>query len=124
MSAPIRVLLCDDVPDLRMIVRLNLEADGDVQVVGEAGDGVEAVEQAGALQPDVVLLDLSMPRLDGLEAIPLIREAAPGAKIVVFSGFLTDLVAKQVLEAGATSYLEKGTPHETLISTIREAAAA
>ena len=123
MSAPIRVLLCDDVPDLRLILRLNLEADQDVRIVGEAGDGVEAVEQARALQPDIVLLDLSMPRLDGLEAIPLIREAAPDAAIVVFSGFLTELVATQVLEAGATSYLEKGSPHETLISTIRAAAA-
>ena len=123
MSAPIRVLLCDDVPDLRLLLRLNLEADGDVRVVGEAGDGVEAIEQARALQPDIVLLDLSMPRLDGLEAIPLIREAAPDTAIVVFSGFLTELVARQVLEAGAASYLEKGTPHETLISTIRAAAA-
>jgi DNA-binding NarL/FixJ family response regulator len=122
MSAPIRVLLCDDVPDLRMLLRLNLETDGDVQVIGEAGDGIEAVEQARDLQPDIVLLDLSMPRLDGLEAIPLIREAAPDAAIVVFSGFLTELVAKQVLEAGATSYLEKGTPHEELIGAIRAAA--
>ena len=124
MSAPIRVLLCDDVADLRFLLRMSMEADEGIEVAGEAGDGIEAVEQSRALQPDVVLLDLSMPRLDGLEAIPLIREAAPDAAIVVFSGFLTELIAEQVLAAGAASYLEKGSPHETLVSTIRAAAVA
>ena len=73
----IRVFLVDDVPELRLLVRLTLEEDPAIEVVGEASNGREGVEGVGATRPDVVLLDLSMPDMDGLEAIPLMRESAP-----------------------------------------------
>jgi DNA-binding NarL/FixJ family response regulator len=81
-----RVLLCDDCVPVRELVRLVLELEG-IEVVGEVGDGGAAIEEAGRCQPDVVLLDLSMPAMDGLEALPEICRAAPHAKVVVLSGF-------------------------------------
>ena len=76
---PISVVVCDDVPELRRLLREALEQDGEMQVVGEAEDGRDAIEVIERLQPDVVVLDLSMPQLDGLEAIPLIHQVATKA---------------------------------------------
>ena len=73
----VRVLLVDDVPDLRLIVRMVLQRTGQFEVVAEAGDGLEAIAQADECQPDLILLDLSMPRMSGVEALPRIREVAP-----------------------------------------------
>src|SRR4051812_50094816 len=81
----IRVFLVDDVTELRMLVRIALEEDADFEVVGEAANGRDGVEGGAEAQPDVVLLDLSMPDMDGLEAIPLMRKRAPKARIVVLS---------------------------------------
>ncbi len=103
-----RVLVVDDNQDLRMLIRLHVEAIGKYEVVGEAGDGEEAVAMAAQLQPNVVLLDLAMPRMDGLQALPLILEAAPGVRVVVLSGFDKGMMAKEVLAAGAARYIEKG----------------
>ena len=104
----IRVLLVDDVEDLRVMFRLSFERDDRFEVVGEAGDGQEALEQARALQPDVILLDIAMPRLDGLQAIPLLHEAAPEAKILMLSGFEASRVAEKALELTASGFVEKG----------------
>ena len=120
MSAFIRVFLCDDVPELRTLVRFALEEDVDVRVVGEAGDAATGVEQIAELQPDVVLLDLSLPGLDGLEAIPRIHDVAPASGIVVFSGFAADRMREPTLSLGADHYLEKGESLEKVRSTIRE----
>ncbi|MDX6657011.1 MAG: hypothetical protein QOH62_1804 [Solirubrobacteraceae bacterium] len=122
MTEPIRVFLCDDVPELRTLLRFALEEDPGVRVVGEAGDASSGVERVTELQPDVVLLDLSMPGLDGLEAIPLLQDAAPGIGIIVFSGFAADRMRGPALALGADRYLEKGEPLEVIRQTVREVA--
>jgi DNA-binding NarL/FixJ family response regulator len=103
-----RVLIADDVIDLRTLMRMALELAGDFEVVAEAGDGAQAITQAEFHQPDLVLLDLSMPVLDGLEALPRIRAVAPDAHVVVLSGFEASRMRDRVLEGGAVAYLEKG----------------
>jgi len=120
MSAGIRIFLCDDVPELRALLRFGLEADPLLKIVGEAGDATEAVAKAAELQPDVVLLDLSMPGMDGLEAIPLLRDAAPDSAIVVFSGFAAERMAGPALELGAARYVEKGEPLERVREVVHE----
>jgi YesN/AraC family two-component response regulator len=82
--------------------------DSRLEVVGEATNGSEAVELAAAEQPDAVILDLAMPVMDGLQAIPLIKEASPDTKIVVLSGFDADRMAVRALKLGADTYLQKG----------------
>ena len=99
-----------------------LEQDGDVRVVGEAEEGDEGVRLVAELQPDVVLLDLTMPVLDGLEAIPLIRESAPRTAIVVLSGLGADTMAREALDAGAHGYVEKGAELVEIANAVRRAA--
>jgi PAS domain S-box-containing protein len=116
---PIRVLLADDTASVRLLLRGTLEASRDFEVVGEAGDGAQAVEMAAALQPDMVLLDLAMPVLSGMEAIPQIRSRAPDARVVVVSGYAPDLMGRQALEVGAAAFLEKQKrPRELLASLL------
>ncbi|MGH3093620.1 MAG: response regulator [Gaiellaceae bacterium] len=116
-----RVLLCDDCAPVRELVRLVLELEG-IQVVGEAGDGGAAIEEAGRCQPDVVLLDLSMPAMDGLEALPEIRRVAPQARVVVLSGFDNPVIVERALELGAVRYVEKGGRPEEIVAAVEEAA--
>jgi DNA-binding NarL/FixJ family response regulator len=123
-EVPIRVLLCDDVPAFRALVRYSLEDTEDIEVVGEAGDGADGIRQAADLQPDVVLLDLSMPECDGLEAIPALRRQAPHSAIVALSGFTAARMAEPVLASGAAAYLEKGVELSEIVDAIRHAAAA
>jgi EAL domain-containing protein (putative c-di-GMP-specific phosphodiesterase class I)/ActR/RegA family two-component response regulator len=106
-TGPIRVVVCDDAPAMRALVRHTLEVDGDVQVVGEAGDGEAVVALVADLRPDVVLLDLSMPKVDGLEALPRILEAAPWAGVVVLSGRDEAAAAPQALALGAERFMAK-----------------
>src|SRR5579875_1699988 len=106
-SCECRVLIVDDNEDLRTLARLQLEAQG-CSVAGEAVDGVDAIAAATRLQPDVVLLDLAMPRMDGLEALPLLLKAVPGVRVVVMSGFDQQSLAPRLLETGAVRYIEKG----------------
>src|SRR3954447_14287088 len=120
---PIRVLLCDDVPAFRALVRYSLEEETDIEVVGEAGDGLEGVRMAAELQPHVVLLDLSMPDCDGLEAIPALRRRVPHAAVVALSGFTADRMAQPVIASGAIAYLEKGVALGEIVHAIRVAAA-
>ena len=116
----IRVLVVDDVADLRGLFKLLLETDGRFEVVGEAGDGEEAIEQAARLTPDVVVLDVAMPRMDGISAIPLIHQASPGVRILVLSGFENARVAEQAIDSCATAFLSKGTSPAGIISTLHE----
>jgi diguanylate cyclase (GGDEF)-like protein len=104
---PIRVVVCDDAPAMRALMRHTLELDGDVEVVGEAGDGEAVVALVADVRPDVVLLDLSMPKVDGLEALPRILEAAPWAGVVVLSGRDEAVAAPQALALGAERFMAK-----------------
>jgi CheY-like chemotaxis protein len=123
VSERIRVFLVDDVRELRRLVRLVLEEDPSIEVVGEAGDGREGVEGVGETQPDVVLLDLSMPDMDGLEAIPLMRERAPDARVVVLSGHEAGRVSLEALQQGASRYVNKASDLEVIRAAVRETAA-
>ena len=123
MAAPVRVFLCDDISSFRRLMRFALEDDGAIAVVGEAGDGEACVEGIADTKPDVVLLDISMPRMDGLKAIPLIRDRSPRTAIVVLSGFSEERVGKEALEQGAARYLRKGADLEEIRSTVLAAAA-
>jgi YesN/AraC family two-component response regulator len=120
VTTPISVVVCDDVPELRRLLREVLEEDEGMHVVGEAADGREAVEVIERLQPDVVILDLSMPQLDGLEAIPLIHQVAPAAEICIFSGFEEGKVAQVALRLKASRYVRKGAPLDDLRNAVRE----
>ena len=114
VSRTVTVLVVDDTPTLRMLTKLTLDESG-FEVVGEAGDGLAALNLAKQLRPDLVLLDLAMPVMDGLEALPLLRQALPATKVVIVSGFDRKAMESQVLDAGAHAYLQKGTtPAETL----------
>ena len=103
-----RILVVDDNSDVRKLLCAQLQSLGKGTVVGEAADGQEAVLLAAQLQPDLVFLDLSMPAMDGLEALPHILDAVPGVKVIVMSGFDHRSVAQQVLDSGAAGYVEKG----------------
>ena len=116
--ATIRLLLVDDSADLRFLVRTAVESRGGFEVVGEAGDGRRAVELARELTPDVILLDLDMPSMGGLEALPLIREASPASKTVVLSSFRREDYEGQARAGGATGYLEKGITARRLVDEL------
>lgn len=105
-SPKVRVLLVDDLPDIRLVMRLLLEADGRAEVVGEAADGADAVRLAGELNPDVVVLDLRMPGMDGVSALPLIRDAAPGTVVVALSALPVGPMTDRAVDLGAT-YVRK-----------------
>ena len=120
MSGQSRVIVCDDFEMLRELMRYELEEDDDIRVIGEAGDGLESVRLVRELKPDIVVLDLAMPELDGLEAIPQMLAVDPPPKIVVHSGFDADLMRPRVLELGAASYVEKG----GMLTSVREAVRA
>jgi PAS domain S-box-containing protein len=112
------VLVVDDAEDLRMLLRARMESYSGLTVVGEAADGIAAVEMASELQPDLVLLDLAMPRMDGLEALPLIRAAVPGVRVIVLSGFNQSTLAQKALEAGADHYVVKGGSMSRLLELV------
>lgn len=120
----IGVLICDDVADMReLLVRIVELRDG-LHVAGEAADGREAITQAERLQPKVILLDLSMPRMTGLEALPEIKRVAPDSLVVVLSGFSATVFAADVLDHGADRYLEKGASPSLITKTIEELVSA
>lgn len=113
-----RVLLVDDASDIRLLLRRVLHRAGGFEVVGEAANGREAITLAETLQPDLVVLDLAMPVMDGLEALPLIRGCVPKAKVVVLSGFDEARTANAALNAGADAYVEKGGELAIVVSVL------
>jgi len=118
---PRRVVVVDDTPDLRALLRIALERASYV-VVGEAGDGQQGIEVVRQHRPDVVLLDLSMPVLDGLEALPTIRRLVPDGTIVVLSGFGPTTMSDRALARGADGYVQKGAPLRSIIASIGDLA--
>jgi DNA-binding NarL/FixJ family response regulator len=120
-TPPIRVLLVDDHAVVRRGLRGFLELLGDLSVVGEAGNGLEAIEQVDRLLPDVVLMDLIMPELDGLGAIARIKSAHPEVEIVALTSFIEEEKVTTALEAGATGYLLKDADAEEVAGAIRAA---
>jgi two-component system response regulator NreC len=117
----IRVLIADDHAIVRDGLRQLLNGQPDMETAGEAGDGQEALEKAKSLRPDVVLLDVAMPHLSGLEVISLIREAAPDSQIVVLSMHAKETYVQQALASGALGYVLKASPSQDILDAIRAA---
>ena len=123
MTDQIRVFLCDDVPELRTLLRFALEEDADVRVVGEAGDAATGIERVTELQPDVLLLDLSMPGAGGVEAVRRARELDPRVAVLVLSMHSAPEYVRPALRAGASGYLVKGAGLDDLVRALRTVAA-
>ncbi|MCB0121479.1 MAG: response regulator transcription factor [Caldilineaceae bacterium] len=122
MREPIRVLIADDHEVVRDGLRLLLETEDDFQVIGEAADGAAAVQLTGELQPQVVLMDLRMPGMDGLTAIDQIRARWPLVALVILTTYNEDDLMMRGLRTGACGYLLKDTNRQTLFATLRAAA--
>ncbi len=122
MPEPIRILIADDHEVVREGLRLILEAEDDFAVVGEAADGREAIELVRQHQPQVVLMDLRMPGMDGLTAIKHLRQQWPDLNIVILTTYNEDALMIEGLRSGARSYLLKDTKRQVLFDTLRAAA--
>ena len=118
----IRVLLAEDHRVIRTSLRYFLERARDIQVVGEAGNGAEAVEKAQQLQPDVVLMDITMPRLNGINAARQIMGLCPETKVVMLTMHKGEAQVQESQAAGASAYVPKTAQHEELVSAIRSVA--
>jgi DNA-binding NarL/FixJ family response regulator len=121
-AGPIRLLIADDHPVVRAGLQGMLAGQPDLLVVGEAGDGEEALAQAAALRPDVVLMDLRMPVLDGVGATRRLRAEQPAVRVLVLTTYDSDADILRAIEAGATGYLLKDAPREELFRAIRATA--
>ena len=120
---PCRVYICDDSPEYRLLLRMVL-ADAGAVIVGESADGRECIEGVAATDPSVVLLDLNMPGLSGLEALPQIRQALPGAKIVVLTTSKAVESEQAAMAAGADAYVSKPIDATNVPQLLREKLAA
>lgn len=118
-GSPIRLLLVDDHPLMREGIHAVLQRQPDMAVVGEATNGMEAVERHAELRPDVTLMDLQMPRMDGLRAMQGIRERFPKARLLVLTTYQGDIQAWRALKAGASGYLVKTALRTSLLEAIR-----
>lgn len=119
MSEPVRILVVDDHPVVRDGIDAMLAAQSDFEIVGEAGSGAEAVAKTAQLRPDVVLMDLEMPDLDGVEAIQQLKAEHSEVQVVVLTAFDTDERIVGAIEAGAQGYLLKGSPREEIFEAVR-----
>ena len=119
MSEPIRILLADDHPVVRDGLVAILSTQPDFEVVGEAGNGRLAIQLVQELNPDLILLDLEMPEMDGVETLQTLRAANPDVRVIVFTAFDTDERILTAVQAGAQGYLLKGVPRQELFNAIR-----
>jgi len=115
----IKVLIVDDQESVRQSLKTILQLEDDLEVVGEAKDGVEAVEKTKMLEPDVVLMDMRMTRADGLSAARGIREHSESVGVVMITMHHSDIAREQALEAGVDTFVEKGIAMEDLVDAIR-----
>jgi DNA-binding NarL/FixJ family response regulator len=122
-TRPVRVLLADDQPLLRTGFRMVLGAESDLDIVGEAGDGAEALELSRRLLPDVVLMDIRMPRMDGVAATRAIVDARLPVRVLILTTFDLDEYVLGALRAGASGFLTKDVPADDLVNAIRTIAA-
>ncbi len=122
-ASPIRVLLVDDHAMVRRGMRDFLELHDDIAIVGEAADGAEAIDQAAALRPDIVVMDLMMPGIDGIEATARIRAELPDVQVIALTSFVEEARVVAALEAGAAGFLLKDAEADELAAAIRAAAA-
>jgi DNA-binding NarL/FixJ family response regulator len=118
-SAPIRILIVDDHPVVRAGVAGLVEDQPDMKIVGQASNGREAIQQFRDHHPDIVLMDLQMPEMNGLDAMIAIRDEAPQARVIVLTTYLGDTQVLRAIKAGARGYLLKSALHKELLETIR-----
>ena len=121
--AKIRVLLADDHETVRHGLKLLIDRQPDMEVVGEAGDGRLAVERTGELKPHVIVVDVSMPEMNGLAATKAIRQSAPATAVVALTRYADDAYVQELLGAGALGYVLKQSPASELVDAVRAAAA-
>ena len=119
----IGVLICDDSEAMRAMLHVVVEQRPSLRIVGEAVDGNEAIREATRLQPDVILLDLAMPRRTGLDVLPELRVVAPDARIIIFSGFSTASVGDEAIDLGAIRFLTKGADPDAINDAIEQVVA-
>ena len=122
-STRVRVMIVDDQWEIRKVLQLMLERTGQFEVVGQAGDGEEAVRLASELLPDVIVMDVMMPKKNGVEACREIMEALPDTRVVLLTASTEEDAVIQALAAGATAYLQKVSDLDRLVSTLKAAAA-
>jgi two component transcriptional regulator, LuxR family len=119
MTSPVRLLLADDHAVLRSGLRLLLEAQPDLKVIGEAGDSRTTLQLAAELQPDLILLDVNMPGLTGLDALPMLRKLAPAARVLILTMHDDEGYLRHALKSGASGYVPKKAVDSELISAVR-----
>lgn len=119
-STPIRVAICDDVEAFRRMLSLVFDLERDIEVVGQAANGKEAVELAREADIDVLLMDLAMPVMDGIEALPHVLAASPDTKVIMLTGFGTAEILERAIAAGAARYLTKGILPNDILAAIRD----
>lgn len=119
MSDPMRVIIADDEPDVRLLLRLQLTGIPDVEVVGEAGDGIEALELCARLQPDAIVMDLLMPKMMGIEAIERLQELHPGVGVVAYTATAGDFVRHEMERLGVSLLLKSGDVNQ-LVAALRD----
>lgn len=114
-----RIAICDDVAEFRRVLELLLEVEHDFTIVGQASNGREAIELVTKVDVDVLLLDVAMPIMDGMEALPHVVEASPATSVIMLTGFGTAAKRRRAKELGAAGYVEKGLAPNALIDAIR-----